>query len=219
MHGGRVPSAARYVRSWGQARAKRRTLWDHVASVCWIAGTAALLWVGLSYASAWQFQFRAAKRLETLIRSGGAKEAVARPHPGDLLGVLEIPRIGLSTVVVEGTDDRDLLRAVGHIPGTALPSGAGNVGLAGHRDTWFRNLGRLRQNDVIVLRLPGDTYRYRIIGSAIVNPENVSVLLPMHEPTLTLVTCYPFRYVGPAPRRYVVTALREDSLSSPGLVK
>lgn len=136
------------------------------------------------------------------------------PPDGDLVGKLEIPRIGVSVMVVEGVDNRDLKHAVGHIPGTALPGENGNIGLAGHRDTFFRPLRAIHSNDIIMLSTPRRSYRYRVVSTKIVSPDDVQVLYPAVHDTLTLVTCFPFDYVGSAPRRFIV---RADSL--PGSVK
>ena len=201
-----VSLAQRYLRYSREVR--RARVLDYASRICWIAGGVALLWVVLSYANAWRFQSALARRFDSLLRSGADGAVLARPHPGAMLGRLEIPRIGLSTMVVEGDDEGTLMRAVGHIPGTALPSGGGNVGLAGHRDTLFRSLGHLHKNDTIVLQTLQGTYRYRVIRTSVVEPDDLSVLLPLPRATLTLVTCYPFHYIGPAPERYIVTASR-----------
>jgi sortase A len=121
---------------------------------------------------------------------------------------IKIPRIALSAAVVNGDDERTLSRAVGHIPGTAPLGGTGTVGLAGHRDTFFRGLGRVRKNDEILIETPSATYRYRVADTAIVEPTDVEVLRPLKYPSLVLVTCYPFSFVGRAPQRYIVTARR-----------
>jgi sortase A len=123
--------------------------------------------------------------------------------------MLEIPRIGLTSVVEQGDDNAVLNRSVGHIPGTALPGSDGNVGLAGHRDSFFRHLGELRRGDKITFRSVSGTYTYRVRSTSIVDPTDVGVLLPTGKPTLTLVTCYPFLYIGTAPKRFVLVADRK----------
>jgi sortase A len=128
-------------------------------------------------------------------------------QPGDPFGRISIPRIGLSAMVAEGDDDDTLRHAVGHIPGTAAPWGAGNVALAGHRDTFFRGLARVRLDDVIVLETLRGTFRYRVERITVVGPQQIELLQPSSS-DLTLVTCFPFHYVGPAPQRYIVQALR-----------
>ena len=132
----------------------------------------------------------------------------AIPQDGELLGRLEIPRVGLSVMVIQGDGDGDLRRAVGHIPGTALPGRHGNVGIAGHRDTFFRPLRSIQPNDDITLSSLGGTWKYRVVSTKVVNPGDVQVLYPNGKDTLTLVTCFPFDYIGSAPRRFIVKAER-----------
>ena len=135
-----------------------------------------------------------------------APPARPRPAPGTALGRLEIPRLRVSAIVRAGSDSRTLRLAVGHIGGTALPGEAGNVGLAAHRDTFFRRLGEIRADDVIRFVTTEGTYVYRVEGTQVVDPHDTWVLNATEEPALTLVTCYPFRYVGSAPRRFIVRA-------------
>jgi sortase A len=123
-----------------------------------------------------------------------------------LIGRIEIPRLLLSVVVVEGIGRTTLRRVVGHIPGTALPGQPGNVGLAGHRDTLFRPLKDLRVNDEIQFTTPRGDFRYEVESLRIVDPDDTGVLAASGENVLTLVTCYPFYYVGPAPKRWIVRA-------------
>ena len=134
--------------------------------------------------------------------------AVPRAAPLDtgLIGRLEIPRLHVSVIVMDGDDDATLARAVGHLPGTALPWEAGNVVMAGHRDTFFRPLKDLREGDEIRVTTSHGTFDYRVIRMEIVEPDDVSVLAPTPVRSLTLVTCYPFVYVGSAPQRFIVHA-------------
>ena len=128
------------------------------------------------------------------------------PAPGETVGRIEIPRLRLSAVIKAGADARTLQLAVGHIPGTALPGETGNVGLAGHRDTFFRRLRDVRPDDEIRVTTPDRVYRYRVERTDVVDPQDVWVLDPTKYEALTLVTCYPFTYVGSAPQRFVVRA-------------
>jgi sortase A len=121
---------------------------------------------------------------------------------------MEIPRLGLSVMVAEGTSAATLRRAAGHIEGTQLPGPPGNVGIAGHRDTLFRRLRNVRNDDLIVLTTLQGVYRYRVVSSKVVGPDDVAVLHPDSRQILTLVTCYPFYFVGPAPDRFIVRAER-----------
>jgi sortase A len=128
--------------------------------------------------------------------------------PGETVGRIEIPRLGVSAIIKAGTDARTLQLAVGHIPGTAFPGQTGNVGLAAHRDTFFRRLRDIESEDEIRLSTPEGAYAYRVARTDIVEPEDVWVLDPTEHPALTLVTCYPFNYVGSAPQRFIVRAER-----------
>jgi sortase A len=135
------------------------------------------------------------------------------PSPGALIGRLEVARIGLSVIVLEGDDFRALRLGIGHVPGTPLPWGEGNSALAGHRDTFLRPLRAIRDGDRVELETPRETYHYVVDSIQIVSPDDVSVLAPAKSPSLTLVTCYPFYFVGNAPKRFVVRARRLDGSS------
>ena len=134
--------------------------------------------------------------------------ALLRPAPPPL-AVLRIPRLGLEVPVLEGTEEWTLDRAVGHIEGTPRPGGEGNVGLAGHRDGYFRVLKDIAPGDVLELALPAEVQRFHVARLSIVAPVDTSVLGPSRGGQLTLVTCYPFYFVGSAPRRFIVEATRE----------
>jgi sortase A len=139
-----------------------------------------------------------------LRREVAAKSPVLKP--GAPIGRMEIPRIGLEAMVVESTTSEALRRAVGHVEGTALPGYSGNVGLAGHRDTFFRGLQEVRKGDVIRVDTLNGSWEYQVESITVVDPEDIEVLKASAHPTLTLVTCYPFNYVGSAPRRFIVRA-------------
>jgi sortase A len=136
----------------------------------------------------------------------GTAAARRVPAPGEVVGRIEIPRLRVSAVVKAGSDARTLQLAVGHIPGTALPGEEGNVGLAGHRDTFFRRLRDIRTDDEIRLATPDGVYAYSVERTLVVEPTDVWVLDPTETPALTLVTCYPFTFVGSAPQRFIVRA-------------
>jgi sortase A len=125
---------------------------------------------------------------------------------GTVVARLDAPSVQLSTAVLEGSDDAILNRGAGHIEFTAFPGQRGNIGIAGHRDTIFRPLRRMRVGDTLALSTSDRVYHYRISNTLIVNPDDVHVLNPTRQPTLTLVTCYPFDFVGHAPRRFIVQA-------------
>ena len=125
-----------------------------------------------------------------------------------LIGRIEIERIGLSAMVVEGTDKSTLRRAAGHVLHTALPGQPGNIGIAGHRDTFFRPLRNVVQDDVVTLTTMRGEFRYRVVSTHVVVPSEISVLKASAVEMLTLVTCYPFYFVGSAPSRFIVRAER-----------
>ena len=128
------------------------------------------------------------------------------PEMNALVGRLSIPRLQLTTTVREGTRTDTLLLAAGHIRGTALPGSGGNVAVAGHRDTFFRSLAGIRDGDVIVFETNQGRYVYRVGSTEIVPPQDTSVLRTGRYSELTLVTCYPFEYIGSAPDRFIVKA-------------
>jgi sortase A len=132
-------------------------------------------------------------------------------HVAPALAVIRIARIHVEAPVLEGTDDITLNRGVGHISTTARFGENGNVGIAGHRDGFFRGLKNIRVGDPIEIEEPGQTETYVVDRLQIVSPENVSVLRSNDEPALTLVTCYPFYYIGKAPRRFIVHAVLAGS--------
>jgi sortase A len=125
---------------------------------------------------------------------------------GSWIARLEAPSVHLSATVLEGSDDDTLARAAGHIEDTALPGQPGNLAIAGHRDTIFRPVRKLRVGDPLIVRTRDRVYRYRVTRLFVVKPEDVYVLDPTRQPTLTLVTCYPFEFIGHAPKRFIVRA-------------
>jgi sortase A len=163
-----------------------------------------LAYCGFAVADSWNFQREANRRLEELPVPAATKMATA----DGLIGRIEIARLGVSVIVMEGTNSRTLRRAVGHIAGTALPGQTGNVGIAAHRDTFFRPLRDIRNSDIVMLHTSTGEYRYSVVSTRIVRPDNVAVLEPGAGETLTLVTCYPFYFVGSAPDRFIVRAER-----------
>jgi sortase A len=199
-------------------RVKKILVWSQ--HVFFIAGFSALGYCALVVGAARYYQARVRDELAT-----SATVVAARSEPPRLLrpvdttlrvgtglaivGRVEGPRIQLSGMVAEGASSRVLWLAVGHVPGTALPWQSGNVTLVAHRDTFFRRLGELKPGDVIRITIPGNQYSYRVVFSDIVNPEDTWVLQPATGKTLTLVTCYPFHFVGSAPQRFVVRARLE----------
>jgi sortase A len=152
------------------------------------------------------------RRLESSAQGG---EAFSSPDPGSVLGRLEIPRLDLATPILEGTEASSLQYGVGHIAGTAFPGSPGNVGLAGHRDRCFRQLKDARIGDRIEIATPDGLFHYRIASLSVVRPHQTEVLAGSEESKLTLITCYPFNYLGRAPRRLVVEARALPPMSQP----
>jgi len=177
-----------------------------------IAGILALGYVGFTLLDARLYQASAKRSLENQI------QLKKQPHeiqpepaikPGDVLGRLDIPRLGISVAVLQGTSSRILRLGAGHIERTPLPWETGNIGIAGHRDTFFRGLKDIRKNDEIQLQTANGLLRYDVEWAKVVEPSDTTVLRPSTtENMLTLVTCYPFYFIGPAPNRFVVRAHR-----------
>ena len=165
----------------------------------------------LLFADGWLFQKGERGRLEQLVHDRQEKTDTRVPAIAStrgLIGRIEIPRLGLSVMVIEGIDRRSLRRAAGHIPGTALPGQPGNVGISAHRDSYFRPLRKIKTNDIITFTTLLGDYRYRVLSTRVVKAQDVAVLAPSANQILTLVTCYPFYFVGPAPNRFIVRAER-----------
>jgi sortase A len=128
------------------------------------------------------------------------------PGEGDILGRLEIPQLDLSVMVLQGTEEKTLAAGAGHITESPLPGVSGNIAIAAHRDTFFRNLKDIQINDEIRLSTLNRTYDYRVRATAVVDPEDTQVVSFHGEDELTLITCYPFYFVGTAPKRFIVYA-------------
>ena len=137
----------------------------------------------------------------------------AKQRFADPLAVLRIPKLHLEVAVLPGTDEPTLDRGLGHIDDTALPGAEGNSGIAGHRDGFFRGLKDILPGDTIEIETLDRKDIYRVERTWIVDPSDVSVLDPTAAPSLTLVTCYPFYFVGSAPQRFIVRAVRVESHS------
>jgi sortase A len=145
---------------------------------------------------------------------GAAKTSVAIAAENLPLGRIEIASVGLTAMIEEGTGRQTLQRGVGHIPGTSLLGQSGNIGLAGHRDTFFRKLRNIHEGDEITLTTLAGTFVYRVDLISIVEPKDSEVLRDSGENLLTMVTCYPFSYVGPSPKRFIVRARQVKTASA-----
>ncbi|MGH9559803.1 MAG: class D sortase [Bryobacteraceae bacterium] len=174
-----------------------------------LAGSAVLAWCLLVYGGAalfnryenWQFT-------RAVEGESPSAHAAAEPKLHDVIGRLDIPRLHVSTIVLEGDDAHALRLGAGHVPGTALPDSTGNVGIAAHRDTIFRPLRRIRPHDRILLTTMDGAFQYAVESTEIVSPADTAVLNSTGGQELTLVTCYPFYYIGSAPKRFIVHARR-----------
>lgn len=216
---------------------RRRTALRGGAAAFALFGFGCLVWVGWTIGESTVVEAREGRRLaqarEALTEEAPARaptlegsqaahlgrDAAASDDPGweelsegDLVGRIGIERIDVSAIVLAGTSRRTLRRAVGHIPGTALPGEPGNVGLAGHRDSFFRELGDVEPGDHITLETIRGDVTYRVDSTFVVDPSDVHVLDPPENGEIvTLVSCYPFYYVGPAPQRFIVHGHRVES--------
>jgi sortase A len=185
----------------------RKTVLLVVERLLLLVALAALGYAAGSLGGAAVYQNYESRQLDEVLR--GVPTATASTTPAAVrrvLGRLEIPTLGVSTIVREGEDARTLQLAIGHIAGTALPGAPGNMGLAAHRDTFFRRLREINPGDVIRLVAVEGTYTYVVDSTQIVDPDDLWVLDPTPDPSLTLVTCYPFTYIGAAPERFIVRA-------------
>jgi sortase A len=177
------------------------------------------------YSEARLYQSFEDQQLDAILQSAPPTQtpvAVTRrppPAPGSTIGRIEIPRLGVSSVIRAGSDARTLRLAVGYIPGTALPGENGNVGLAGHRDTFFRQLRDVNPDDEIRVTTKDGVFHYYVQRTNIVQPKDVWVLDQTSYPALTLVTCYPFSYIGSAPQRFIVRAALKPNASSSDAVE
>ena len=177
-------------------------MWLGVATLAYAGGTAA-------YASAYQ-RYQSWKFEQHLTATNGIKakgaEGTTDLREGDIVGKLHVPRIGISVMVLQGIEKNTLIVGAGHVPGTPLPGAVGNVVIAAHRDTFFRNLEDIRPGDSIQVVTVRRTYEYIVASTEVVDPDDIHVMESRGRPEITLITCYPFYFVGPAPKRFIVHA-------------
>lgn len=193
-------------------RPARTLVW--IESALFVFGVACLVWVAWALFDAHRFQQRAFEQLRHEAPAAGRGEAALEasgPPLGAPVAQLAVSRLDLSVAVAEGTDDEVLRRAVGHLRHTSLPGEGGHIALAGHRDTFFRPLEGIELGDRISVEAPGSSEVYEVEWFRIIDPSELWVLEDPGYPALTLITCYPFRFVGNAPQRFVVRARRIDS--------
>lgn len=197
----------------------RRRVICYAAFMLMVIGMAIVGWNGYWYIVGWKAAkqdnahspTRHASELEAKTRSQAAyspesqKISPSRPL-GAYLGELSIPKLGVAIPVYEGVREQELRRGVGHYPASAWPGGNGHVVLSGHRDTVFRRFGEIDIGDALIIRTDESIVHYRVVNIRIVDDDDRTVLVDKARPTLTVTTCYPFRLIGPAPKRYIVTA-------------
>ncbi len=165
-----------------------------------MVGACLLGYVGSQY---W-YTHHTQQLLEAEWERQGAAASASGISPAQALTRISIPKISLDAIVVEGATSRQLSEGPGHLTQTAFPGDAGNAVITGHRDTFFRRIFELDQGDEINIQRDGRLFRYQVTGKKIVRPDDVSVLNPTSDAQLTLITCYPMHYIGPAPKRLVV---------------
>ena len=166
--------------------------------IFWVVGACGLLYLGFLYLQAQAYTVRSTPLV--------TRSAPRPAHDPAVLGRIEIPALNLSATILPNYDPDSLRKGVGHIPGTALPGGLGTVGIAGHRDTFFRPLRSMSPHAEIRLIVPDGAYRYFVDSTEIVTPDRVDVLATSSRPELILITCFPFDYIGAAPKRFIVHA-------------
>jgi sortase A len=136
---------------------------------------------------------------------------VNRPNKGETFGKIILPAIGQEYPIIEGTDQKELAKGVGHFSQSVLPGEADNSVLAGHRDTVFRDLGEVGIDDEIIIQTDSGEFKYKIDKQLIVDKDDRTIIVPSEEAQLTLITCYPFNFIGPAPKRYILQGTLLDS--------
>jgi sortase A len=191
-------------------------------SLLWL-GAAALAYVAATWIYAAIYQGYESRRFEAeLVASRGitpSLEETRELHEGDLMGRIEIDRIGLSVMVLQGIEEPTLIAGAGHVPGTSLPGSEGNVVIAAHRDTFFRKLEKILPGDRIQVATFRGSYEYIVDSVETVDPADTKVMESRDYRELTLITCFPFYFVGAAPRRFIVHARPANSGEGDGSVE
>jgi sortase A len=198
-----------------RAHGRRATVLRWSEHLFVIAGIAALGWCAVLLANAGLSQWQARRALEVIslaasVRPPRGSSAIPSPprtpvvHQGSAIGELSIPRVALDAVVLHGSDTHTLRRGPGHLENTALPGKSGNVVIAGHRDSFFHRLRDVTLGDDVFIDTSEGHFQYRVTSTHVVNAQDLSVLDQTSDATLTLITCYPFWVLGPAPDRFIV---------------
>jgi sortase A len=202
----------------------RRAVYVWTSRALAALGLVCLIFYSVVTVHTWRYQRAAKSQIQQMITIERPK-APREPTPagtkplemGEIIGRVDIPRLGLSAAVAEGDDDKTLGKAVGHLPDTPLPwQKRGNAAFAAHRDGLFRSLEGIRLNDDVRLVTSRGDFHYRVTKFHIVDPDDVWVIAPTETPSITLITCYPFSFIGNAPRRFIVKGeLVQDLGGSP----
>ncbi len=188
----------------------------HFSAILIVIGALLLGYVGYEYGSMVWMQHNLQKQWAAQQGQRSSRDAASAEFPDDGLTRLTIPKIDLAAVVVEGTGRKQLLLGPGHMESTAAPGEKGNAVITAHRDTFFRHIYELKKGDEVLVQRNGKTFRYAVQSKRVVDPEDVSVAKQTDDSRLTLITCYPTYYIGPAPQRLVVVSKLVDS-GSPAL--
>jgi sortase A len=192
-----------------EAPTVRMRIFRVISNILFAFGILALAYAGFLFADAHIYQ---AVQFQKFKQASSYKQPPTLAD-GDVLGEISVPRLQLVAIVVQGDSPTDLKRAVGHLRNSTLPGEQGNFALAAHRDTFFRPLRDIRVGDEITFRTQGRNFAYIVESTEVVAPSDVSVLQPSTGHDLTLLTCYPFHYIGPAPKRFVVFAREVEAMS------
>ena len=185
---------------WGSAQ--RLLLWLGIAILAYAGGTVAYVDAYQRYQS-WKFEQDLATTADVKTEFA---EDTADLREGDVIGRLDVPRFGISVIVLQGIAENTLTVGAGHVPETPLPGAAGNIVIAAHRDTFFRKLDGIRPGDRIQVATLRGSYEYIVDSTEVVDPDDIQVMESRGRSELTLITCYPFYLVGPAPKRFIVHA-------------
>ena len=181
-----------------------------------VAGLILLAYVGIEYTQMYTGQHRLVRewQQQNASHQGITARQPTRTDANDTLTRLSIPKINFDAVVVEGTTHKDLLLGPGHLKDTVEPGEIGNAAISAHRDTFFRHIHELEKGDQVVVQRGGKEYHYEVTGKQVVDPDDVFVLKPTKDAQLTLITCYPTYYIGPAPHRLIVFSRMVDNTAT-----
>src|SRR5205807_7925059 len=201
--------------SMGLARPSKSARWRRILPLLFVlSGLSLLGYVGYQYWDMYHTQQQLEAQWERQAASASVPGQPKQVPAADTLTRVSIPRINMDAIVIEGASRKQLSIGPGHVIDTAMPGEPGNAVITGHRDTFFRNIYELKKGDEIIVRRNGQVFKYQVTGKKIVEPEDVSVLKPTQDAQLTLITCYPTYYIGPAPKRLVIFSKLVEPVSA-----